>query len=91
MNKLDNLPDYGNILPIRLHVQYVILNISLIVEQNLPDCKMQMLAALYKVNQANSRHICVDHYILLLKYLSNHMLFIEQIHPIQGRVTIMTS
>ncbi len=43
MNKFDNLPDYGNVVPFMLNV---ILNVSLIAGQNLPDCKMQIFAAL---------------------------------------------
>ena len=43
MNKFDFLPDYGNKFPITLNV---IVTISLIVTQNRPDYKMQMLAAL---------------------------------------------
>ncbi len=44
MNKFENLPDNGNFSHVMLNV---ILNISLIVVQKLPDCKMQMLAALF--------------------------------------------
>ena len=43
MNKFENPPDYGNFVPIMLNVM---TKISLIVVPNLPDCKMQMLAAL---------------------------------------------
>ncbi len=43
MNKFENLPDDGHFVPLMLNV---VLSISLIGVQNLPDCKMQMLAAL---------------------------------------------
>ncbi len=42
MNKLKHFPDYGNVFPFMLNV---ILTISMIGVQNLPDCKMQMSAA----------------------------------------------
>ncbi len=42
INKFENLPDYGNLIPFMLNV---VLNVSLLVVHNLPDCKMQMLAA----------------------------------------------
>ncbi len=42
MNKLDNLPGYGNFVSIILNV---ILSISLIVVQNLPERLVQMLAS----------------------------------------------
>ena len=45
VHKFDNLPDSGNFLSIKL---YVIQKIFLIGEENLPDCKMLMLAALKK-------------------------------------------
>ncbi len=44
MNKIENLSNYGNFLPIMLNV---ILNNSQIVVQKLPDCKIQILAASY--------------------------------------------
>ncbi len=51
MNRFENLPDYRSYVPIRLNV---ILNTSLIFVQVLPDCKMQMLAALiYIVTVSN--------------------------------------
>ena len=53
MNKFENLPVYGNFVPIMLNV---ILNISLIVVQNLPDCKMQMLAALPCLSNHDNRN-----------------------------------
>ena len=47
MNKIEKLPYYGNFSPIfKLNA---ILIISLIDAQNLPDCKLQILAALIKV------------------------------------------
>ena len=44
-NKFENLPDDWNFL--FLLMLNLILNIFLIVRQNLPDCRMQMLAALH--------------------------------------------
>ena len=43
VHKFDNLPDSGIFLSIEL---YVIFKIFLIGEENLPDCKMPMMAAL---------------------------------------------
>ncbi len=53
--QFENLHDYGNFVLVTLNV---ILNISLIVVQNLSDCKMIMLAALY---------MCSNIYVLCCK------------------------
>ncbi len=55
MNKFDNLPDYGNIVPVVLNV---ILYVSLIVVQNLLECKMQVLAALICHSDFLAHHSC---------------------------------
>ncbi len=42
INEFENLPIYEKLFPIMLSV---ILNVSLIVVQNLPDCKMQYVSS----------------------------------------------
>ena len=51
----ENLSNYGNFFLITL---VVIWNICLIFTQNLPNCKMQMLAALWEVNLHDANIQC---------------------------------
>ena len=44
MNKIENIPDNLNFFP--FYFKCIFFNISLIVGQNLPDCKTQTLVAL---------------------------------------------
>ena len=90
MNKFQNLHEYGNISPIML---IVLLDISLIIVQNVPDCKMQMSALQFGSPQSCHHFSFPPRWWIfsILKLVGDYLPKIFQVFQITYRRTLLRS